>query len=126
MTPDFVPLAASVVGFLGRASLEGAIAVAIVAVVVRAVPRLSPTFAAGLWWLACLKFALALVPLSHAPWALSVPQFAPIAGIPGLGSFPEMDTFPGPGVFPPPPTDAAMLDAADAAAASPTGPAPAT
>ncbi len=81
MTMDMVSLGTSIVGVLGRASLEGAVAVAIVALFVRFVPRLSPSFAAGLWWLACLKFALALVPLSQAPWAVPVPGIAPISAV---------------------------------------------
>ncbi len=64
---------------LARASLEGGIAVAIVALIVRFVPRLSSSLAAGLWWLVCLKFALALAPLSSMPWAIPISTPPPIA-----------------------------------------------
>ncbi|HEY8021939.1 MAG TPA: M56 family metallopeptidase, partial [Thermoanaerobaculia bacterium] len=46
---------------LARASLAGAIAVALVYLVVRLAPRLPPALRSTLWWLACLKLLLALV-----------------------------------------------------------------
>ncbi len=44
-----------------RASLEGALLAAVVWVVVRAVPRLSPGVRAALWWCATAKFVVSLV-----------------------------------------------------------------
>lgn len=43
-----------------RASLEGAVVIALVALLVRAVPRLPTAVRCGLWWAACLKLVLAL------------------------------------------------------------------
>ncbi len=44
-----------------RASLDGAVLVAIVWVVVRALPALSPSARAALWWCAAAKFVIALI-----------------------------------------------------------------
>jgi hypothetical protein len=48
---------------MGRASLEGAVAIALVWVVCRCVPRLSPNVRCWLWRLALLKMVLAAMPL---------------------------------------------------------------
>jgi beta-lactamase regulating signal transducer with metallopeptidase domain len=48
---------------LCRASVEGAIAIALVWLVCRAIPRLSPNVRCWLWRLALLKMVLALIPL---------------------------------------------------------------
>jgi beta-lactamase regulating signal transducer with metallopeptidase domain len=53
-----------------RAVLEGALAVAIIALLLRLFPRTPSSWAAFLWWLACGRFVLGLVPYAQAPWAL--------------------------------------------------------
>src|SRR5512145_1894697 len=55
-----------------RAVLEGALAVAIIALLLRIFPRTPSSWAAFLWWLACGKFVLGLVPYAQAPWAVPV------------------------------------------------------
>lgn len=52
-----------IVATLARASVEGAIFVAAVWLVCRLAPRLPAAVRCGLWWAACLKLLLGLVPL---------------------------------------------------------------
>lgn len=73
----------SIVSFLWRASLDGALAAAAVWLVCRALPRLPAGLRCTLWWLACLRFLLALaglpavaVPLPSAAAALLAPARA--------------------------------------------------
>jgi beta-lactamase regulating signal transducer with metallopeptidase domain len=56
-----------------RAVIEGALVVGVIALLLRAFPRTPSSRAAFLWWLACGKFVLGLVPYSQAPWAVPVP-----------------------------------------------------
>jgi beta-lactamase regulating signal transducer with metallopeptidase domain len=55
-----------------RAVIEGALVVGVIALLLRAFPRTPSSWAAFLWWLACGKFVLGLVPYSQAPWAVPV------------------------------------------------------
>lgn len=73
--------AAGLLPVLVRASLEGALAVALVALLVRAVPSLPPRVRCTLWWAACLKLVLGLVWVS--PLELPVLPAA-AAAVPGL------------------------------------------
>lgn len=66
-------------GILLRAVLEGALAVGIIALLLRVFPRTPSSWAAFLWWMACGKFVLALLPYSQAPWALPVSIDLPAA-----------------------------------------------
>lgn len=67
---------------VGVASLEGVIAVALVALVMRAFPRLPAATRTALWWLACARMVMALaprVPLRWLPkdsWVTSDPLWA--------------------------------------------------
>jgi bla regulator protein BlaR1 len=55
---------------LARASLQGALFVAVVWIVCRLFPRLPAAVRCGLWWAACLKMLLGLVPLPAVPLPL--------------------------------------------------------
>ncbi len=80
------PWADAVLARLLWASLAGALAIALVALVVRLAPRLPPSLRMALWWLACLKLVLALVPLH--PLALPLPA-ALAARLPLAGALPS-------------------------------------
>jgi bla regulator protein BlaR1 len=59
-----------IVEMLARASVEGALFVAAVWLICRLVPRLPATVRCGLWWAACLKLLLGLMPLPAVPLPL--------------------------------------------------------
>ena len=61
-------------GLLGRASLEGALLFALVWLVVRVFPRLSPTIRFWLWWLVSAKLLAGLLP---ATLAVALPVLTP-------------------------------------------------
>ena len=63
----------------GRAVIEGALVVGVIALLLRVFPRTPSSWAAFLWWLACGKFVLGLVPYAQAPWALPVTIDLPAA-----------------------------------------------
>lgn len=63
--------AAPLLDALGRASIEGIVLVLLVALVVRALPRMPAAARCALWWLAGARLLLALVALPWAP-ALTV------------------------------------------------------
>ncbi len=58
---------ATLIGLIGRASLQGAIAIVAVWAVCRLFPRLPASLRCGLWWLACLKVVLGLVWTNPVP-----------------------------------------------------------
>ncbi|HEX7182196.1 MAG TPA: M56 family metallopeptidase [Thermoanaerobaculia bacterium] len=58
---------ATFLSVLGRASLQGAIAIAAVWAVCRLFPRLPASLRCGLWWLACLKLLVSLIWISPVP-----------------------------------------------------------
>ncbi len=58
---------ATLIGLIGRASLQGAIAIVAVWAVCRLFPRLPASLRCGLWWLACLKLVLGLVWTNPVP-----------------------------------------------------------
>jgi hypothetical protein len=60
MSPFLADAAATVLSHLGRATLTGGLFIALVALLIRAVPRLPSGVRCGLWWLACLKLLLGL------------------------------------------------------------------
>lgn len=67
--------AAPLLAALGRASLEGALLVLLVAAIVRALPRLPAAARCALWWLASARMVLALIALPWAPeYALNLPD----------------------------------------------------
>src|SRR4029079_19101173 len=65
---------ASILGTVGRASLQGALVIAAVWIVCRLFPRLPAALRCGLWWLACaeLVFRLAWGPAGAEPVRLAV------------------------------------------------------
>src|SRR4028119_451268 len=64
------PILESVLEALGRASLQGAAAIAVVWLVCRLFPRLPASLRCGLWWLASLKLLIALVWIEPIPLPL--------------------------------------------------------
>jgi hypothetical protein len=57
---DVLAVGTSMLGAVGRASLQGALAVAAVWIVCRLFPRLPASLRCGLWWLACAKLVFGL------------------------------------------------------------------
>ena len=71
----------TLVGTLTRASIEGGLFVAGVWIVCRLFPRLPASLRCGLWWAACLKLLLGLVPLPavRLPLLPAAMRVAPVA-----------------------------------------------
>ena len=68
---------ATLIGLIGRASLQGALAILAVWAVCRLFPRLPASLRCGLWWLACLKLVLGLVWTTPVPLPLLPPAERP-------------------------------------------------
>ena len=89
--------APAVLAALLRASIEGALVIALVALLVRAVPSLPARLRCGLWWAACLKLAagLLLVLAAGGGFELAVlPRAA--AALPGFAAQAIDTAMPGP------------------------------
>ena len=77
----------ALLGALLRASVEGALVVALVALLVRAVPRIPAGLRCGLWWAACLKLVAGLVLAVPGGAALELAVLPPAAGmVPGFAA----------------------------------------
>ncbi len=101
--PAIIP---EVIATLARASVEGAIFVAAVWLVCRLVPRLPAAVRCGLWWAACLKLLLGLMPLPPVPLPL-----LPAAGLAPAVSRPLQVHGTNPGGLPPAPSIPAVIPA---------------
>ena len=99
----------TLVGTLTRASIEGGLFVAGIWIVCRLLPRLPASLRCGLWWAACLKLLLGLVPLpavrlpllpggmSAAPVADVRPlSIRTVVGVPGRTLTPDPSAVPSP------------------------------
>jgi bla regulator protein BlaR1 len=73
----------TLVGTLTRASIEGGLFIAGVWIVCRLLPRLPASLRCGLWWAACLKLLLGLVPLPavRLPLLPAAMSAAPVADV---------------------------------------------
>ncbi|HEX4497359.1 MAG TPA: M56 family metallopeptidase [Thermoanaerobaculia bacterium] len=92
-----------IAGTLARAAIEGALFVAAVWAVCRLFPRLPAALRCALWWAACLKLLLGLVPLPAVRLAV-LPAAAPSAQPSFVQSVaPARTLTPGPSPFPVPP-----------------------
>jgi bla regulator protein BlaR1 len=94
-----------IVGTLARASVEGGLFVAGVWILCRLVPRLPAALRCGLWWAACLKLLLGLVPLPamRLPVLPAVERVTPVASAQPLSLRTVGTTLaPGPSPSPPP------------------------
>jgi bla regulator protein BlaR1 len=95
-----------IVGTLARASVEGGLFVAGVWILCRLVPRLPAALRCGLWWAACLKLVLGLLPLPAVllPVLPAVVAPAPVASVQPLRvrsvAPPSRTLTPGPSPFP--------------------------
>ena len=114
-----------------RTSLEGAVLIALVALVVRAVPALPARLRCALWWAACLKlaagFALSLAAGGGVELALLPPA---AATVPGFAAAPVKipagsAAAPTPGSVVPSAADHAGIAERRAVTPVPSGPAPA-
>jgi bla regulator protein BlaR1 len=97
-----------IAGTLARASVEGGLFVAGVWVLCRLIPRLPAALRCGLWWAACLKLLLGLLPIPGV--ALPVLPAAAGASVESSKTFllrsadaPSRTLTPGPSPFPWPP-----------------------
>jgi beta-lactamase regulating signal transducer with metallopeptidase domain len=95
-----------IAGTLARASVEGGFFVAGVWLLCRLVPRLPAALRCGLWWAACLKLLLGLVPLPAVvlpvlPAVERVASAKPVL-VPSVAP-PARTLTPGPSPFPSPP-----------------------
>jgi bla regulator protein BlaR1 len=95
-----------IAGTLARASVEGGLFVAGVWLLCRLVPRLPAALRCGLWWAACLKFLMGLIPLPAVmlpvlPVVERVAETSAVrpALVPGVAS-PARTLTPGPSPFP--------------------------
>ena len=116
----------ALVGTLTRASIEGGLFIAGVWIVCRLFPRLPASLRCGLWWAACLKLLLGLVPLpavqlpllpakmSAAPVADVRPlSIRTVAGAPGRTLTPDPSPVPSP---PPSPGEGKKISLREAGA----------
>jgi bla regulator protein BlaR1 len=100
----------ALVGTLTRASIEGGLFIAGVWIVCRLFPRLPASLRCGLWWAACLKLLLGLVPLPAVQLPLLPAEMsaAPVAEVRPLsirtvGVVPARTLTPDPSPVPSPP-----------------------